>query len=794
VARTVGIPNTPHVMKRALSFLLLGFLFVPAALAQYALQFGSAVAAAGDDVIVGEGRNLLQAGTAFVYSPDASGEYKLTARLSASGDGAADGFGRALAGYGSTVVIGAPSASTVYVFDKTAAATWSQTAALTSDVEGFGTTVAIGPGHILVGAPGGRGEAGVAYAYHSSDGFEWQPAGEFTAPEAAEGDGFGTSMALWNDRAAIGAPGLSERQGAVFTMAFADGKWESIGELRHPDPREGDAFGSAVLAVFEFVGVGAPGRDARSGAMVAFKRGPDDTEWSLSSKYAPFDAVSGEAFGTSVAYGGGQVLVGAPGMISREGGLFQFTPDPSTGRMASVTVSRPSALHYRSGFGASMAASDNVVVVGATGQDNFEGSAFIYPVEGAEWGEPQLVYFDSGKFESVTGSATECEDEDAGGFQCSEVDMMSFLTRDDVGAKRGIQMSDVWGWEDPETGREYALIGRTDGLSIVDLSDPYNPLYLGNLPKTATANQSLWRDVKVYKDHAYVVADGAGAHHIQILDLRQLRDLTDVPVVFEETAIYKGVFSSHNIVINEESGFAYAVGSDSGGESCGGALHMIDLNDPANPQFAGCFADRRTGRSGSGTTHDAQCVNYRGPDTDYAGREICLSSNGTALSIADVTDKANPTAISIADYPNVAYTHQGWLDEEHRYFYLNDEGDEVSGLVDKTRTLIFDLTDLDDPVLSSEFLAETSSIDHNLYIKDNLMYQTNYQAGLRILDITDREAPVEVGFFDTVPYGPNDSSPVLGAWSSYPYFKSGVIVVTSGREGVFFLKKKTIDT
>ena len=95
-------------------------------------------------------------------------------------------------------------------------------------------------------------------------------------------------------------------------------------------------------------------------------------------------------------------------------------------------------------------------------------------------------------------------------------------------------------------------VGRTDGTSFIDLSDPSNPRYLGDLPKTATANQSLWRDIKVYKNHAFIVADGAGAHHMQIFDLTQLRDVTE-PQVFTETALYKGVYSSHNIIINEET-------------------------------------------------------------------------------------------------------------------------------------------------------------------------------------------------------------------------------------------------
>ena len=113
--------------------------------------------------------------------------------------------------------------------------------------------------------------------------------------------------------------------------------------------------------------------------------------------------------------------------------------------------------------------------------------------------------------------------------------------------------------------------------------------------------------------------------------------------------------------------------------------------------------------------------------------------------------------------------------------------------MEATRTLIFDLTELDEPVAAGVYLGPSSAIDHNLYIKGNLMYQTNYVEGLRIVDITDPENPREVGFFDTVPYGKNDNSPVLGAWSNYPFFKSGVIVVTSGREGVFFLKKREVD-
>jgi choice-of-anchor B domain-containing protein len=256
--------------------------------------------------------------------------------------------------------------------------------------------------------------------------------------------------------------------------------------------------------------------------------------------------------------------------------------------------------------------------------------------------------------------------------------------------------------------------------------------------------------------------------------------------MFEETAVYDGVFSSHNIVINEETGFAYAVGSNSGGETCGGGLHMIDVSSPQSPMFAGCHAEEGTGRRGAGYTQDVQCVVYRGPDAEHAGREICVGSNEDAIVLSDVTDKANPTTLSTARYADYGYVHQGWLSEDHRYFYQNDEADEYTNQVSRTRMLVWDLTDLDDPVLAAEHLGPTGAIDHNIYVHEGLIYHSNYTFGVRILDISDPLSPREVGYFDTVPE--HDETNFDGSWSTYPYFESGLFVVTSKDEGLFVLR------
>jgi choice-of-anchor B domain-containing protein len=213
---------------------------------------------------------------------------------------------------------------------------------------------------------------------------------------------------------------------------------------------------------------------------------------------------------------------------------------------------------------------------------------------------------------------------------------------------------------------------------------------------------------------------------------------------------------------------------------------MIDIRDMTHPSFAGCFADEGTGRRGTGYSHDAVCVTYHGPDARYADHEICVGSNETAMSIADVSDKANPKALGRATYPDVAYAHQGWFTDDHAYFFMDDEADEGRG-VPQTRTMIFDVKDLENPVLVKEHMGVAHTSDHNLYIKGDYMYQANYRSGLRILNIADPVNPVEVAFFDTAPYM-GDTSGYNGAWSVYPFFDSGVIIVSSIEQGIFFVR------
>lgn len=375
----------------------------------------------------------------------------------------------------------------------------------------------------------------------------------------------------------------------------------------------------------------------------------------------------------------------------------------------------------------------------------------------------------------------------AGPYPCHNVDLLAFMpTSALVGGSSG---ADIWGWTDPETGREYAVQSLSDATAFVDVTVPTEPVFVGYLPAPAT--NFLWRDVKVYRDHAYIVGDFSpfsadddnpdAVHGLQVFDLTLLRDAEPF-TEFSETSRYDGFDEAHNIAINEETGFAYVVASD----TCGGGMHMLDLEpDPANPRFVGCFDDAGL------NVHDAQCVVYNGPDAEHFGREICFNANETELDIVDVTDKSSPVVLARVVYEGQGYVHQGWLTEDHRHFALGDELDELNALTaldpHNTHTYLFDVSDLDNPAQLPTHVGPTAAIDHNLYIRGRFMYQANYTAGLHILDVDGiaQGNLEEVAFFDTHPS--NSETTFAGSWSSYPFFESGVVVVSNIEDGLYVL-------
>lgn len=349
-----------------------------------------------------------------------------------------------------------------------------------------------------------------------------------------------------------------------------------------------------------------------------------------------------------------------------------------------------------------------------------------------------------------------------GGFAGQGISLRSWLPVGEFGGEH-VSANDCWGYTAP-SGREYALLGLSHGLAFVEVSVPDAPAIVD----VKSGPPSLWRDVKVYQDHVYAVSEGGGG--IQVFDVAQI----DAGIVVA-VGSFHGIpttTASHNVAIDEQSGFLYRCGGEQNG------LRAYDLSNPAAPAFVGSWDDRYV--------HDAQVVTYTsGP---HAGKQIAFACTGfdggftqTGIDIIDVTNKGNMVSLARGFYPSPAYAHQCWLSPSGQYLYVNDELDEDGAL--PTTTHVFDVSNLSSPAYAGSFTNGNGAVGHNLYVRDDLLFEANYRSGLRVFDASNELAPVEIAWFDTFPA--DDAASFNGLWSTYPYFPSGTVLGSDIERGLF---------
>lgn len=346
------------------------------------------------------------------------------------------------------------------------------------------------------------------------------------------------------------------------------------------------------------------------------------------------------------------------------------------------------------------------------------------------------------------------------GFSAGNTTLMSWLSLADF---PGDQESgnDCWGYTSP-SGREYAIIGLRNAFGFVEVTDPANPVIVGMVPGAT----SLWRDVKVVGDRAYGVNEAGNG--IQVMDLSRI----DEGIVRHvQDRRQQGHRTTHNIAANPDSGYLYLLG----GNVANGGLVAVSTSNPDNPTIVGAWNTRYL--------HDAHIVSFdEGP---YAGRELAYCCNGTKIWILDVTNKSNMYQVSQLEYTGAKYCHQGWLSADRRYFYVNDEFDEVRGR-DVTTTHIFDVSDIENPSYAGSGTSGMPASDHNNYWHDGKLYQANYRSGLQVLDASDPLNLHRIAWFDTHPE--TDNAGFAGSWSCFPFFDSGTVIISDMQRGLFVVR------
>ncbi|ETN37677.1 uncharacterized protein HMPREF1541_07300 [Cyphellophora europaea CBS 101466] len=401
----------------------------------------------------------------------------------------------------------------------------------------------------------------------------------------------------------------------------------------------------------------------------------------------------------------------------------------------------------------------------------------------------------------VDGTAVVEEGNPLETFQCKNMDLHDFKSHADLGSSEG-EGSSSWGWVSKD-GREFAAIGQFDGTAFAEISKEGKLIYLGRLPAQSVG--SFWREIRVLGDYC-IIGSEAVDHNVQIFDMKKLLTLDpEEPTIFSTTDDLTGLFSenipigrTHNVVINKELNYAVAVGAQPRNDTCASGLIFIDMSDPANPTSPGCA-------SSDGYVHDAECVVYRGPDKRYQGRDICYGYNEDSVTIYDVTDKTGLNASSIISrtaYEGVAYTHQGAVLDpmNQEYLLIDDELDEMNEIEPAADgyavTYIMDIRDLENPVVTGLYRQPVRSIDHNQYVFGDYVYQSNYGAGIRVLDISSipkdntGAGVYEAAFFDIYPEDDAIGGIIefVGTWSHYAGYPSGNILVNTIERGAFVVK------
>ncbi len=312
-------------------------------------------------------------------------------------------------------------------------------------------------------------------------------------------------------------------------------------------------------------------------------------------------------------------------------------------------------------------------------------------------------------------------------------------------------LNDIWGYTDP-AGREYALVGLVNGVSIVDLGTVNDaPVELFRIPGPS----SIWRDLKAWDGFAYVVNETDSG--LLVIDLRQLP--ADMSYQYVQDFDNQQLTTAHNLYIDEK-GIGYLFGANL---ENGGAM-MIDLTttDRFAPTLLGYYKD--------GYIHDG----YVRGDTLWAA-EIY---NGF-ISVVDVRDKAIPRVMATFDTPD-RFAHNCWLSDDGQYLITTDE--RANGSIG-----IYDVSDLSDITRTDTYLRDRGSglIPHNTYWLGDYIVTSYYRQGVTIVEATVTDNLVETGWYDTSPF--SAARGFEGCWGVYPYLPSGRIIASDREQGLFVL-------
>lgn len=310
----------------------------------------------------------------------------------------------------------------------------------------------------------------------------------------------------------------------------------------------------------------------------------------------------------------------------------------------------------------------------------------------------------------------------------------------------GQTLANLWGYAAPD-GREYALLGASQGLIIVDVTQPDAPLQIVQIP----GPNNLWKEVKTYGHYCYVVSEGGQG--IQVINLQGLPSPNVASKFYTGDGVIQGQLNRiHALHIDLAKGYLYAYG----GNLFNGGAKIFDIyTDPWNPRYVGKFDQL-------GYIHDG-----------YVDDDILYSSHiySGQFAVVDMSNKFAPALLSTQETPG-KFTHNTWLTDDRTVLLTTDE-------VNNSVLAAYDVSDPDNIRFLDRIQSNSgsNSVVHNTHILGDYAITSWYRDGFTIVDITRPDNLVQVGDYDTYPgIGGGGFD---GCWGVYPYFPSGTLVATN---------------
>lgn len=331
----------------------------------------------------------------------------------------------------------------------------------------------------------------------------------------------------------------------------------------------------------------------------------------------------------------------------------------------------------------------------------------------------------------------------------------------------GIRYNGIWGWEDG-AGREYALIGATNGVHIVDVTIPTAASRVDFVPGRRSG--CIWREIKTYQHYAYLISDDNAPNSFQIIDLQYLPD--SVSLVYDSDSLFQ---RAHTLFVD---GNKLYCGIVKGGITSGtSSMSVYSLNNPVNPSF---LRDVDTDYGAVFTNQQVHDMFVRN-DTVYASAAF----DGLFILKYDSAGNQFNMLGSLTSYPSQGYNHSSALTDDSRTLVFMDE--VPAGLPVK----VLDVQDLSNLTVTATFQSNAGPTPHNPFIVGNRCYIAYYQDGLQVYDVSDPYHPVRIGYFDTqyqtAQGGPYTGQAYSGAWGAYPYLSSGNVLVSDMQNGLYVL-------